>query len=150
MIFFTNLRNLNVKYSNFYIKIRFVVQIRDNSHQMRLPEYFVVGNSQLTCYLLCPGYPDKLKKQLADGYTLSHRICENFGFQTSTLKTPSAFHGSDPIRAKIIVDRTFLKQISNFEYLGYNESYITNNDVVNKLHKFNHMCGTIRRTKINE
>ena len=36
--------------------------------------------------------------------------------------------------------------VSNFEYLGYSVSYNASNDVVNKLHKFNLMCGTIRRT----
>ena len=32
-------------------------------------------------------------------------------------------------------------------YLGYNVFYITNSDVVKKLHKFNHMYGTIRALK---
>ena len=29
--------------------------------------------------------------------------------------------------------------------MGYNVSYITNDDVMNKLHKFKHMCGTITK-----
>ena len=56
------------------------------------------------------------------------------------------FHRADPIRAKNVIDGAVLEQDSGFEYLGYNISYITNNDAVKKLHKFNHMCGTIRRT----
>ena len=42
--------------------------------------------------------------------------------------------------------RQVLEQVSNFEYLGYSVSYNASNDIVNKLHKFNLMCGTIRRT----
>ena len=56
------------------------------------------------------------------------------------------FRGTDPVRAKIVIDGTVLEQVSNFEYLGYSVSYNACNDVVNKLHKFNLMCGTIRRT----
>ena len=41
-------------------------------------------------------------------------------------------HVANPIRAKTGEDGTVLQQISIFEYLGYNVSYITNNDVVNK------------------
>ena len=47
---------------------------------------------------------------------------------------------------KIVVGDTVLVQVSNFQYLGYNVSYITNNDVVKKLHKFNNICGTIKKT----
>ena len=47
----------------------------------------------------------------------------------------------DPIQAITVVDGTVLKQTSNFEYLGYNVSYIINTDMVNKLHNFNHMWG---------
>ena len=36
-----------------------------------------------------------------------------------------------------------LEQLSN---LGYNEPYIATSDMVKKLHKFNHMCGTMRWT----
>ena len=57
-----------------------------------------------------------------------------------------AFRESDPVREKIVIDGSVLEQISNFEYLGYSVSYNASNDVVNKLHKFNLMCGTIRRT----
>ena len=46
----------------------------------------------------------------------------------------------------IVADCTVLYQVNNIECLGYNVSYVANNDVVNKLHKFNCICGTIRRT----
>ena len=69
------------------------------------------------------------------------------GLQISTIKTKvMAFCGTDPVRAKIIIDGTDLEQVSNFEYPGYSVSYNASNDVVNKLHKFNLMCGTISRT----
>ena len=45
-----------------------------------------------------------------------------------------------------VYKRQVLEQVSNFEYLGYSVSYNARNDVVNKLHKFNLMCGTITRT----
>lgn len=51
--------------------------------------------------------------------------------------------GDNSVLAKIIVNSTVLEPISNFEYVGYNVSYNTNNDVVNTLHKFNHVLGTI-------
>ena len=46
----------------------------------------------------------------------------------------------------IVVDCTVLDHISEFEYLGYNVAYITSNVMVNKLHKTNFICRTIRRT----
>ena len=55
-----------------------------------------------------------------------------------------AFRGTDPVRAKIVIDGTVLEQVSNFEYLGYSVSYNASNDVVNKLHKFNLMCGALK------
>ena len=56
------------------------------------------------------------------------------------------FRGTDPVRAKIIIDSTVLEQVSSFEYLGYSLSYNASYEVMNKMHKFNLMCGTIRRT----
>ena len=50
-----------------------------------------------------------------------------------------------PYGQKVVIDGTVLEQVSSFEYLGYSVSYNASNDVVNKLHKFNLMCGTIRR-----
>ena len=48
-----------------------------------------------------------------------------------------AFCGTDPVRAKIVIDDTVLEQANNFEYLGYCVSYNAYNDIANKLHKFN-------------
>ena len=55
---------------------------------------------------------------------------QDSGLQISTLKAKvMAFHGTDPIRAKIVIDSTVLEQVINFEYLGYSESYNASNDV---------------------
>ena len=37
-----------------------------------------------------------------------------------------------PYKQNIIVDGSVLEQVSNFEYLGYNVSYIINGDVLKK------------------
>ena len=76
-----------------------------------------------------------------------HGVCKDFGLQVSTLKTKAiTFNGADPIQAKIFADRIVLEQFSNSEYLAYNVSYVTDNDVVNKVNKINHMYGTVTRT----
>ena len=52
---------------------------------------------------------------------------------TSKTQVMMDCHRGDIIRGKIVVDGTVPEQVSNFEYLGYNASYVTDNDVVNKL-----------------
>ena len=75
------------------------------------------------------------------------RIYNDFGLQNSALKTKvMAFHGADPIRANIVVDGTVIDQVSNFGYLGFNVSCITNNDLVKKLHKRGTIRGTLKIT----
>ena len=44
-------------------------------------------------------------------------------------------HGNDPIRPNVVVGGTVLEQYFNFEYLGYNMSYIIDNDIMNKRQK---------------
>ena len=86
------------------------------------------------------------ENRLQMGIHLLNRICKDSGLQISTHKTNvMAFSGTDLVRAKIVIDSTVLEQVRNFKYLGYSVSYNAYNDVVNKLHKFNLMCGTIRR-----
>ena len=49
-----------------------------------------------------------------------NRICKDSGLQISTIKTKvMPFCGTDPVRAKTVIDGTVLDQVSNFEYLGY-------------------------------
>ena len=60
-------------------------------------------------------------------------ICKDSELQISTIKTKvMAFCGTDPVRAKIVIDGAVLKQVSSFEYLGYSVSYNASNDMVNK------------------
>jgi hypothetical protein len=42
-----------------------------------------------------------------------------------------AFKGSEHLTAKIIIDNKVTEQINEFNYLGYNVSYISNNDFHN-------------------
>jgi hypothetical protein len=42
------------------------------------------------------------------------------------------------------------EQVKNFNYLGCDISYKYDDDLQNKLHKFQYMCGTIKRNLINK
>jgi hypothetical protein len=65
----------------------------------------------------------------------------------STMKTKTmAFQGENHIRCKIVIDNKTTEQVSSFKYLGFNVSYSLKEDINIKLHKFQRMCGTIRRT----
>ena len=87
------------------------------------------------------------ENRLQMGIHFLNGICKDSGLQISTIKTKViAFCGTDPVRAKSVIDGTILEQFSSFEYLGYSVSYNPSNDVVNNLRKFNLMCGTIRLT----
>ena len=60
------------------------------------------------------------------------------GFRITDLHTDDkmmAFHGADPIRAKIVSHDTGLEHVGNSECLGCYVSYIANNYVVKTLHK---------------
>jgi hypothetical protein len=56
-----------------------------------------------------------------------------------------AFKGNFPIRSKINIDNCPLEQVRHFNYLGCVVTYDQDEDVNNKLHKFQNICGTIRR-----
>ena len=57
-----------------------------------------------------------------------------------------AFRGTDPVCETIDIDGTVMEQVSNFKYLGLQCVLQYKQRLVNKLHKFNLVCGTIRRT----
>lgn len=61
-----------------------------------------------------------------------------------------AFIGKQPIRSKIIINNAAIEQVSHFNYLGCEVSYNKDNDVIQKLYKFQYMCGTISRTLKNK
>jgi hypothetical protein len=56
-----------------------------------------------------------------------------------------AFKGKFPVRSKINIENCPLEQVGNFNYLGCDVSYDQDEDVNNKLHKFQNIFGTIRR-----
>lgn len=58
----------------------------------------------------------------------------------------TAFHGKEPVRAKIIINSKPIEQVLHFNYLGCDISYNYDNDIDRKLNKYQSMCGTIRRT----
>ena len=56
------------------------------------------------------------------------QACNDLVLLVWTLKPVlMAFHG-DTIRANIVIDCTVLEQVSHFDYLGCNVTYVTNND----------------------
>jgi hypothetical protein len=47
-----------------------------------------------------------------------------------------AFKGKFPIRTKIVIDNNILEQVSHFNYLGNEITYMQEKDIHNKLNKF--------------
>ena len=62
----------------------------------------------------------------------------------------TAFKEKKSIRTKLILDKQILKLISDFRYLGYDASFYKNKDLDNKLHKFQQICGSLRRNLENK
>lgn len=86
---------------------------------------------------------DKLQKSIHNLNT----ICKSYNLRLSRTKTKvMAWQGKYPIRAKIVIDNQPVEQVSNFKYLGCEISFNDNDEVKKKLHRFQYMCGTIRRT----
>jgi hypothetical protein len=78
-------------------------------------------------------------------YTL-HNISKEYNFKISIQKTKvMAFKGKFPIRTKIVIDNNILEQVSHFNYLGNEITYMQEKDIHNKLNKFSSVCGTLRR-----
>ena len=57
-----------------------------------------------------------------------------------------ALRGKDQVWTKISLDNVTIEQVSHFNFLGCDVSNTYDNDVDNKLHKYQLMCGTIHRT----
>jgi len=76
-----------------------------------------------------------------------HNICQDYGMKISIKKTKTmAFKGKEPIRTKIIIENEAIEQVSHFTYLGCDITFEYENDIQHKLHKFQHICGTLRKT----
>ncbi|MFP3020755.1 MAG: hypothetical protein ACEY3F_05440, partial [Wolbachia sp.] len=54
------------------------------------------------------------------------------------------------IRCKTVIDEQVIELVNYFSFLGCDISYKTENDVTNKLHKFQTIRGTIHRTLGNK
>jgi hypothetical protein len=61
-----------------------------------------------------------------------------------------ALEGKYPVRSKIMIKNKIIEQVKNFNYLGCDISYNYDDDLQNKLHKFQYMCSTIKRTQIHK
>ena len=65
----------------------------------------------------------------------------------SISKTKSmAFKGKEPVKTKLVINNKPIEQIQHFTYLGCDITYDYEHDVQKKLHKLQHLCGTIIRT----
>jgi hypothetical protein len=76
------------------------------------------------------------------------KISNNYNFNISTTKTKvMAFQVKYPVRSKIILNnKLIIQQVSNFNCLGCNVTYKYDEDLNDKLSKFQNICGVIART----
>lgn len=80
-----------------------------------------------------------------------NNLCKTYNMKISYNKTKvMAFKGTYPVRTKIIIDNRPIEQVSHFNYLGCDVSYNYDNDITNKLHKYQYICGTIYRSLRNK
>jgi hypothetical protein len=64
-------------------------------------------------------------------------ISKMYNLKISTQKTKiMAFKGKFPVRSKINIDNCPLEHVRHFNYLGCDVTYAQDEDVNNKLHKF--------------
>jgi hypothetical protein len=75
------------------------------------------------------------------------KLSNNYNFNISTTKTKVlAFQRKYPIRSKVILNnKSIIQQVSNFNYLGCNVTYKHDEDLNDKLSKFQNICGIIAR-----
>jgi hypothetical protein len=85
---------------------------------------------------------DTLQKSMYELQKLSN----NYNFNISTTKTKvMAFQGKYPIRSKIILNnKSIIEQVSNLNYLGCNVTYKYDEDLNDKLSKFQNICEVIQ------
>jgi hypothetical protein len=90
---------------------------------------------------------DTLQKSMCELQKLSN----SYNFNISTTKTKvnkvMAFQGKYPIRSKIILNnKSIIQQVSSFNYLECNVIYKYDEDLNDKLCKFQNIYGLISRT----
>jgi hypothetical protein len=76
------------------------------------------------------------------------KLSNSYNFNISTTKTKvMPFQGKYPIRSKIVLNnKSIIEQVPNFNYLGCNATYKYDEDLNDKLSKFQNICGVIART----
>lgn len=76
-------------------------------------------------------------------------VAREYNMKISEKKTKvTAFKGKYPLRSKIVINDMIIEQVMYFKYLGFNVGYDTGRDINDKLQRFQHICGTLRRTLI--
>jgi hypothetical protein len=91
---------------------------------------------------------DVLQKSTHEVQQLSNNY--NFNISTTKIKV-MAFQGKYPIRSKIILNnKSITEKVSNFNYLGCNVTHKYDEDLNDKLSKFQNICRVIARTLTNK
>ena len=75
------------------------------------------------------------------------KTMKTYNLAISATKTKiMASLGKYPRRSKIQIDGKIVEQVQHFNYLGCEVTFNYEEDLRNKVHKFQNMCGTIKRT----
>ena len=75
------------------------------------------------------------------------KIIRTYGLKIFVTNTKSvAFKGYFHVRCKLMLNDQLVEQVRSFRFPGCYLSYVGEIDVDKKVEKFNHVCGTIRKT----
>ena len=78
-------------------------------------------------------------------------VAKTYNMEISPEKTKvMTFKGSHPVRSKIILENKTIEQVSKFNYLGCDISFVNEIDVNNKINKFSYITGTLKRSLRNK
>ena len=98
---------------------------------------------------ICQNNEDDLQRAIFK----QQQSCQHYNMKVSIAKTetmPSGGKEQEPIRTKIVLDNQTFKQVPGYRYLGCNTSFYKNEDLDNKLHKFQNICGCLIRILKNK
>jgi hypothetical protein len=89
----------------------------------------------------------KSEDNLHRAVNISENTANGFNTRISTMKTKAmVFQGKHHIQCKIVIDNKTTEQVSSVNYFSFNTSYCLNENINNKVSKFQRMCGMIQRT----
>lgn len=121
--------------------------------QAQLKYDFKVGSTILNTILFADDqvvFADKEDKLQLALFQLN-KTMSKYNLTVSHEKTKvMAFIGKYQIRSKIILNNMILEQVRHFNYLGCDISFDEERDLKQKVHKFQSICGTIKRTLKNK